>query len=230
MTHISTGQFEGPYDLLLSLVAEKKLEITEVALADVTEQFLLYLDKLEETNPEELADFLVVASKLLFLKSKSLLPLYGAVEEEDGPSLEDQLRLYRAFVAVSKKLGERWNELTHGSFRIEPPRKAEGFVPPENVSTTSLHDSMIALLRRTAPPKALPKTTIDTAVSLKKKLDDVRALLKQKKSFLFSDVITNAQNKTEQIVSFLALLELVKGRTISLSQDEAFGDIMIARV
>lgn len=229
MTHIKVGEFEGPYDLLLSLISENKLHISELALSEVTEQYLAYLDSLEEYNPADLADFLVVATKLLFLKSKHLLPQF-ATEEDDGPSLEEQLKLYKAFVEASKKINTLWLAQRHGSFRVEPPRKADGFVAPTNLDTDAMHQSMVQLVKRLAPPKALPQTYIDKAVSMKQKIDHVRSLLKKKKTLLFSEVIESSQNKTEVIVGFLALLELVKQRTIGLSQEEAFGDIVIRNI
>ncbi len=100
-------QFTGPLDLLLSLIDGQKLNISELSLSNVTEQFLNHLDKIENKKPEELADFLVIATRLLFIKSNRLLPQF-TLEEDEGPSLEDQLRVYRAFVEASKKLNKRW--------------------------------------------------------------------------------------------------------------------------
>lgn len=229
MTHIKTGNFEGPYDLLLSLIADNKLDVTELALSEVTEQYLAYLDSLEEYNPGELADFLVVATKLLLLKSKHLLPQFEP-EEEEGPSLEEQLKLYKKFVDASKKINALWLADAKGYFRIEPPRKSEGFVPPTNLNTGGMHAAMVQLVARLAPSKPLPKTHIDRAITMKQKIDQVRVLLKKRKTLFFSEVLESSTNKTEVIVGFLALLEMVKAKTIGLSQEEAFGDIRIERV
>lgn len=226
---IKIQDFEGPYDLLLSLIAEQKLSISELALSEVTEQYLGYLDTLEEYQPGELADFLVVATKLLLLKSKALLPQF-APEEDEGPSLEDQLRLYKQFVEASKDIQAAWLAPSRGVFRIEPPRKADGFVPPTNMDSTTMHHAMVQLVTRLAPPKALPQTKIDKAISMKQKIDHVRTMLKTRKQFLFSEVLESSHNKTEVIVGFLALLELVKVKAVGLHQDEAFGDIVIERV
>ncbi|MFA4830569.1 MAG: segregation/condensation protein A [Patescibacteria group bacterium] len=226
MKIIKLKQFEGPYDLLLSLIGEKKLDISEIAISEVTEQYLYYLDSLEKKNPEDLADFLVVAAKLLLLKSSRLLPQF-APEEEETESLEEQLKLYRAFVEASKKVNKLWLNSRCGVFRIELPRKVEIFVLPINLSLDSLRESMVQLLNRLKPPKALPYTQIDKAISLKEKVDYIRRLLKNKKSFLFGEVLKNSQNRTEVIVGFLALLELVKLKVVGLRQDEVFGDIII---
>jgi segregation and condensation protein A len=226
----TTKQFSGPLDLLLSLISEEKMSITEIAISEVTEQYVRYVDGLEEDqiSPEELADFLVVAAKLLLIKSRALLPLF-AVEEEDGPSLADQLRLYKAFVDASKWINSMWLDPNQGFFRLEPLRKSEGFVPPANATVETLHGSMLQLLLRLAPPKPLPKTTLDKGVSLKDKITNLKLLIAKHKSILFHHTVENMQNKTEMIVSFLALLELVKQEEVQFQQETHFGDILVSK-
>lgn len=226
MHEITLQQFSGPLDLLLSLVEGEELDITTVSLSGVTEQYLKYLDEHEEITTDELADFLTVAAKLLLLKSKLLLPKFLS-EEEDGPDLASQLRLYKAFVETSRKVQTLWLNDSRGVFRVEPVRKADGFVPPENVTVDSLHGRMVQLIKRLKPLKALPKTTIDRTVSLKEKIQHIRTLLGKEKKVLFHEVLMNSRNRTEVIVGFLALLELMKQRTALLHQDETFSDIVI---
>lgn len=227
---IQFKEFDGPLDLLLSLLDEKKMEISEVSISKVTEPFLQYLDSLEEVNPQELADFLVVAAKLLFLKSKTLLPEFGT-DEEDGMKLEDQLRLYRQFIEVSKQVNTLWMDEARNSYgRIDPPVLIEGFFPSDNLKVNNLHKAMTELVIRLAPPKALPKTYIDKSVSMKEKIDTIRNLLGSRKKLSFNDILSDAQSKTEVIVSFLALLELVKQRSIHIEQDKAFGDLQLRAI
>lgn len=230
LMEFTTKQFTGPLDLLLSLITDDKMSITEIAISEVTDQYVRYVEALEDdqVSPEELADFLVVAAKLLLLKSRALLPLFAA-EEEDGPSLADQLRLYKAFVEASRWMNKLWLEAKRGFFRIEPLRKAEGFVPPANATVETLHQSMLQLILRLAPPKPLPETTLDKGVSLKEKIANLKALIKKHQSILFHHTIENVRNKTEIIVSFLALLELVKQEEVRFSQEMHFGDIVIER-
>jgi segregation and condensation protein A len=222
-------KFSGPLDLLLGLLGEKKLSISELSLSKVTEQYLLYLDKLEKNKVEELADFLVVGSSLLLLKSKALLPQF-APDEDDGPSLEEQLRIYKNFIEASKKVNQLWLGYRISSFRIEPPRKSENFVSPTNLSSTALYQSMLQLVSRLKPLKPLPETMIDKAISMKEKLDQIRNYLKKRKQIGFYEIINNSRNKTDVIVSFLALLELVKQKTVFLEQEQGFGDIIISKV
>lgn len=224
-----SGTFEGPYDLLLSLIEEEKLSLSDVSLSTITEQYLSYLDTLEEENPEELADFLSVAARLLLLKSRLLLPQFGFEEEEKGESLEDQLRLYKQFVAVSRALEKTWLSPLRSMFRFEPPRKSPDFVPPMNVSSESLYQHMLTLIRRLTPPKPLPKTHMDRSVNIKEKIDAIRQLLNSSQTLSFSDIVASGGNKTDMIVSFLALLELLKLKSIHLEQEESFGDIVITK-
>lgn len=223
-------KFSGPLDLLLSLIHEEKLDITTVALAKVTEQYMAYLDTLTERRAEELADFLVIAARLLLLKSRMLLPQFTHPEEDEGPSLADQLRLYQQFAEAAKKLNRRWMKGERAVFRAEPPRKLEGFMPSVNVTLSTLHERMVQLVARLTPPKPLPETRMDKAISMKEKLDEIRRTLARAKSASFHDLLHDAKNRTEIIVSFLAILELVKQKLIAVRQEEGFGDIIVRRV
>lgn len=227
--HVATPQFTGPLDALLQLVEERKMPITEVSVSAVTEQYLQYLDTLEETDPNELADFLVVAAKLLLLKSKALLPQF-APEEDEGPNLVDQLRLYKMFVAASRQLEARWLAALRSYGRVEPVRVVVDPTPPANVTQSTLQASMLRLVQRLKPPKPLPRTTIDRAVSLKEKIAHLRQLLTEKGSVSFFGTVADKASRTDVIVGFLALLELVKQQAASVDQDELFGDIVIKRI
>ena len=222
-------QFTGPLDLLLNLVGEQKVNISDVSLSTVTEQYLQYLEKLEEREPEEMADFLLIAARLLLLKSKKLLPQLMP-EEDEGPSLEDQLRLYQAFVEASKKLNKRWLSGVRSDFRVEPPRRPSEFVPPKNLSQTLLQEFFLKLLQRIKPLPELPQARMDKAVSVRDKIETIRALLQKAESVSFRDLLGKASNRSEIIASFLALLELVKAESVTLKQKGSFSDIMVERI
>lgn len=222
-------QFTGPLDLLLNLVGEQKMDISEVSLSTVTEQYLKYLEKLEDKEPEEMADFLLIAARLLLLKSKKLLPQL-APEEDEGPSLEDQLRLYQAFVEASKKLNKRWLSGARADFRVEPPRRPKEFLPPKNLNQQLLREFFLKLLQRIKPLPELPQARMDKAVSVRDKIDIIRALLQKAESVSFRELLGKASNRSEIIASFLALLELVKAENIVLRQKSSFCDIMIEKI
>ena len=129
-TEIKLEKFQWPLDLLLQLIEQEKMAITEISLSEVTEQFLNYLDKLsapgvDSDHSDFLADFLVIAAKLVYLKSKHLLP-YLQPEEDEGPNLADQLKLYKQYLEASKKILAFWQAERLAYGRTEPPVKVEG--------------------------------------------------------------------------------------------------------
>ncbi len=229
MIDFKLQQFTGPLDLLLNLVGEQKMDISEVSLSTVTEQYLKYLEQIETKEPEEMADFLLIAARLLLLKSKKLLPMLQP-EEDEGPSLEDQLRLYQAFVEASKKLNKRWLSGARADFRVEPARCPKEFVPPKNLNQKLLQEFFLKLLQRIKPLPELPQARMDKAVSVRDKIETIRALLQKAESVSFRELLGKASNRSEIIASFLALLELVKAENIVLRQKKTFEDILIEKL
>lgn len=227
-TTFELHNFTGPLDVLLSLIEDKKKDISEVAISEVTDQFLQYLDTLEERDAGEVADFLVVAARLLYLKSKALLPSL-LPDEDGGPSLADQLRLYQRFVVASRELNTRWLSGKFSAYHVSAPEIVIPEGLPTNVSLSSLQESMDRLVKRLRPPKPLPETRIDRAVSLKEKIDRIRELLAKGKGFSLFGTVADKANRTDLIVSFLALLELVKQNFLQINQEEQFGDIFISK-
>lgn len=227
---LTLNEFSGPLDVLLALLDQKKMHITEIALSAVTEQYIEYLDTLSGEREQEIADFLVVATKLLLLKSRSLLPQLFPEEEREGPSLEEQLRLYRRFAEASRELNRRWEGEQCAIFRKEPPRRLETVALPAGLTLERVHESMVQLLDRIRPPKPLPKTHIDRSVSIKEKIREIQAVLKNTKSARFFGLIRDKKNRTEVIAGFLALLELAKRKEVDIKQGAAFSDIVIHHI
>jgi segregation and condensation protein A len=210
----------------LKLIEEQSLPITEISLSQVTEQYINYLHNLEEYYSEELANFLVIASRLVYLKSKTLLP-YLYPEEEEGPSLADQLKLYKQYIEASKEVNRLWNEHTVSYGRIEPPRKYEAFNVPTNAGIDQLYQTMVKVLKRLKPLNPLPQMSIDRSVSVKQKIEAIYQALKNFKRVSFNQIVLNAENKTEVIVSFLAILELVKQERVTIQQPLSFEELTL---
>ncbi len=229
MNEVKLEKFTGPLDLLLSLIEDEKLNITEISLSQVTEQFFAYLNELEEKEPESLADFLVIATRLVYLKSKNLLP-YLMPEEDDGPNLADQLRLYKMFVEASTKINKMWlaDNLAYG--RFEAPLRPTEFIPPQNAGLENLKNSYLNLLKRLKPIDPLPQVKIDRSISVKHQIESIYNLLKSGKKVSFSQIIKDAGSRTEVIVNFLALLELIKAERIFITQNNSFEDIEINKI
>lgn len=226
MNTYTLPQFEGPLDLLLQLIEDEKMPLTDIALASVTEQFMARLKQMPEEHSVELADFLVVATKLLFLKSRLLLP-YLYPEEAEGPTLADQLKLYKEYVLASKEVAKLWERSWMAYGRIEPPIKVEGFFVPTNATLAHLERSMQQILKRLRPLKALPQVAIDRTISLREKVESIYRALQSVSKINLSSMLKEAQNRTEVIVTFLAILELAKQQRIVLKQDVCFEDMEV---
>lgn len=229
MNTITLEKFQGPLDLLLQLIEQEKLNITEIAIARVTEQYFAYLSGLGETRSDELADFLVIATRLVYLKSKELLP-YLYPEEDEGPSLADQLKLYKRYADASKTLEKLWNNSALAYGRVEPPAKPVGFVLPRNALAENLRSSFLLLLQHLKPMAPLPQVSIDRSVSVRQKIESIYNVLQRLKQISFKNLLAETKNRTEVIVSFLAVLELVKAEKIAIKQTSAFEEMMLKKV
>ncbi len=224
---VQLEKFQGPLDVLLQLIEEQKLPITEVALATVTQQFLEHLRSLTDVNPDLLADFLTVASKLLVIKSKSLLPsIEEELEDEDATDLTAQLFVYKQFKEIARYLKtlEARNRTLY--FREGPIEHPVSFFPDPNVSTRRLELAMQSLAKSLEEITALPKSVVKEVVSIAEKIRELQTFLAQKLEMRLSESIAN-KSRTEVIVTFLAMLELIKQRILSVEQESLFADITI---
>jgi segregation and condensation protein A len=231
MKNIKTKHFEGPLDLLLSLIEQRQLDITTIALADVTEQFLQYIKQLTNIDPTTLADYLAIAAKLLVIKSKAILPsLELENEEEDaGVDLEGKLLLYKQFKEVAKFLKQQDNKRRQSWGRILTFEEKINFFPDPAVSAETLHKSILKILSSLKELDNLPKAKIKEAISIQEKIDHLQGQLSSQIETKLSDLIKHAKNKDEIIVTFLALLELIKQRLFSAEQETLFAEVVIKK-
>ncbi len=227
---IKLEKFEGPLDLLLQLIEAEELPITEVSLANVTEQYVNHLRSIEEKNPEELADFLLIAAKLLLIKSRILLPALDLGVDEDGMSLEEQLKLYREYAAASREVGKMIGKHRFAWGRERSPIQQGVFTPPPNLTMEKLASVFWDVIRALEPVLELPKAAMERTVSIKEKIDELKSLVLNRVELSFATMVRGAKNKTEVIVSFLALLELIKQKIVLVSQGDLFEDIHVTRV
>ncbi len=228
-TEIKLEKFQGPLDLLLRLIEQEKLNISEVSLSQITEQYLAYLEKLSSGRSEELADFLLIATRLVYMKSRGLLPQL-LPEEDEGPGLAEQLKLYKQYIEASRKINILWNagRLAYG--RAEPPVKPSGFVMPANAYPTDLRAAIGELIKRLRPLHPLAEVVIDATMSVKEKIKHLREMLKQYRQFSFAQLAGTAKNRSELIANFLALLELVKEEAARVRQGRAYGEMMVEKI
>ena len=224
-------QFEGPLDLLLSLIEEQKLDITQVALAHVTEQFLRYIRALEIVDPTTLSDYLSIAAKLLVIKSRAILPtLEVEPEEEDSAvDLETKLILYKQFKEVAKALKNFDNKQEQSFTRTLVFSERVSFFPDTTITTESLYKTILHIVNDLQELDNLPKAKIKEAISMQEKIDHLQILLSSQIETKLSSLISKAKNKSEVVVTFLALLELIKQRILIVDQEALFTDITIKK-
>ncbi|MFA6537548.1 MAG: ScpA family protein [Patescibacteria group bacterium] len=229
MFEIKTEKFNGPLDLLLQLIEKEKLEITEISLSQVTEEYLASIESLGNRDAEEMADFLVVAARLLLLKSRAILPVLD--DEEVVDDLAKQLKMYKEFIEASKKIAMLLAKNQPCFARQKSVINAEiKFSPGEGLTLEKLKQSFISVLRKLGPLIKIPEQIIARTVSLEQRVLELKDILKKAKKFGFREMMKNAKSKTEVIVNFLAILELLKRRELKVSQENVFDDIVIERI
>lgn len=235
------GNFEGPLGLLLSLIEEKKLFINDVSLAEVTQDYLLYIKNLNQVATEKrIADmsyFIVVASTLILIKSKSLLPNLELTEDEEEKivDLEKRLKLYQiiknASIDIKKDFGlniiftapERdWNEPV--------------FSPDQSINQENIYSSISKIIENLPQEKqSLPEVEVKKIININQVIEKLIERIEGAINLSFRDfskshgALNKPEAKMHVIVSFLAMLELARGGIIEVIQDTNFGDIEMVK-
>lgn len=225
--HLPT--FEGPLDILLRLIERHQLAITEVSLVAVTDQFLAYVDSLQEVPPEVLADFATVAARLLVLKSRSLLPAPSATPEPDeAEDLTTQLAAYQ----VVKNAADHLRQREHAGWRAfaRDVPLVDNTPIQEQVAPVPLPALLRAFRRclargRPEPVTYAQKPIITLAMMIQRLMSRIGA-----GRIRFSSILGNTPTRAEYVVGFIAILSLIHRRVIDASQPSLFGEIEIERI
>jgi segregation and condensation protein A len=232
MIDFKTDKFQGPLGLLLQLIEKEELDITEVSLAKIADQYIDYIKKVGQIDPEATADFLVVASKLLYIKSKALLPYLYPEEDEEVEELEQQLRMYKEFLEAMKVI-EAMIGKKKFSFAREFNRKVllnniNFFSPPKKILKEDLAKTFQDLISVVRPrEEKMEEEKLERKINIEDKILSIQQIVLEKIKISFSKMMEKAESKTEIIVSFLAILELIKQKNIFADQDDLFGEITI---
>lgn len=224
------NDFEGPLELLLTLITNSKLNINEISLAEITDEYLEYIDNNENLSIDEIADFLVIAAKLLYIKSKLILPeAMSFVDDEDSADLEKQLKIYKEYYEARKIIKKIINQENFTYSRTSPLIKIKAkFRPPQKIKADDLKISFEKLINSVKPINEKPdEKTIDKTINIREKINHIKNLISNCTNLDFSELIQNKENKTEIIVCFLAMLELIKQKTINVNQNSMFKKITI---
>lgn len=234
---VSVGTFEGPFDLLLGLITKRELDVTEVALSQVTDEFLTYLRELDTENSlDEASEFLLVAATLLDLKIAGLLPQGELVDAEDVALLEARdllfarLLQYRAFKEASVWFAARLDEERARHPRTVRLEEKYRQSTPELAWTLSL-DDFAALALLTLTPREIPVVDFDhlhaPLVSIREQAAVVVALLRRGEPLSFRQIVAGAEMKGIVVARFLAVLELYRHAAISFEQIEPLGELTL---
>lgn len=224
--------FEGPMDLLLHLITKHKLNIYDIPISQLVEQYLDYVDKMKDENLEVASEFLEMAARLVYIKTVSLLPVY-----EEAEKLRRELSGELIEYAECKHVALALSEKTEGFDFIS--RSPTAF--PTDMSYNRIHDSLELLnaymrvvgkrLRKIPPPLDSFKTIVaKKIVSVSTKIKSIISLLVSEKTTKFSDIIMTSESRSDMVAAFLAILELAKTNHIKLSGDSDNLQIELVKV
>lgn len=214
---LKQAAFEGPFDLLLQLIEDEELEITQVSLAEVTDQYLGHVKELSRENLPEISDYLVIAARLVLIKSRALLPTEIA-EDEEPDDLAAQLAEYKRFKQAAAAFGERIDSglRSYGKApdKLPPP---EGMVA-DGVDLEGLHRAFVEILDRLPEPVSIPEETLEDQLTIEECIDRVRTAI-QAGPVRFHSLFSDLKSRVQMIVTFLAVLELIKQSTLRVKPD-----------
>lgn len=222
--------FEGPLDLLLHLIEKNELDITTLSLARVTDDFLRTIDALRQQDPDTIADFLVVAAKLVLIKSTSLLPVERVVTdpERTGEELARALEVYRHFKQVAQGLGEREAQNLRSYARAEVSHSLTKRLDPGGLTLNDLFKSLKRILQEKAlEPESVDEVVRPLRITVRQRLTELTRALRHGKSLPFTQLLSDAPDRQEVIVTFLALLEVLRLGWARVVQTELWGEILL---
>ncbi len=233
---IKTEEFEGPLDLLGHLIDKNKMDIHKINLSDITDQYILYINELEDSNLEIKSEFILMASTLLLLKSKKLLPKQEN-EEEDVTEEELIRRIieYKKFKEISKKLKEEYLIFSKRTYKTQeqiifPKQKLEKDYDREiipNMYKNILEKSSVRLNKNA---KNIEKIALVEHYTVSGKVKEMIKILLKEKRFIFNRVFSiTEKDKKEVVTAFSGLLELSRRNKVQTSQDILFGDIKVEK-
>ena len=225
---VSTPVYEGPLDLLLQLIERAELDITKLALAQVTDQYLAHLRSLQEQAAEDVSAFLVIAAKLLQIKSEALLPRPPAREvgeEDPGEALARQLLAYKRYKEIAKILHERESQGLKTYLRLAPPPKVQGVLDLSDFTVSDLTAAVRAVFAKADERPQLRTVVAAPRITIRDRIRHIVQTIRTGQRTSFRKLLGQKRTRLEVVVTFLAMLELVKRRYLHAQQTTIFGDI-----
>lgn len=229
---VDTPVYQGPLDLLLQLIERAELDITKLALAQVTDQFLAYMRTLQELRAERVSEFLVVAARLMQIKSEALLPRPVArlpEEEDPGEALVQQLLLYKRFKEMATLLTHRQEDALRSYLRMAPPPKVEGRLDLSGLTAADIHKAAVRIFTKADARAPLRTVVAAPVVTIREKIKAIAEVLRQKTVTTFRELVSGTPGRLHVVVTFLAMLELVRRYRIAAKQEALFQEIELRR-
>lgn len=225
--HIRTEAYEGPFELVLELIDKRKLSISELSLSQVTDDYIQHVRTQAKFPMEDAAQFIGVAATLLLIKSKSLIPDLELSEEEesDVDDLKRRLTEYEKVRDMMRELSRIFGRNVMVSAGERAPQPV--FAPSKDLTLTNITESLASALAALEKEEKLPEARVRTMITIEEMMERLVERVQNKLTMSFAEFAGDAKERVEVIVSFLALLELVKQGAVDAAQHDTFADIRI---
>ncbi len=233
---IKLDNFEGPLDLLCTLIEKNKMSIYDIKLDEITDQYIEYINKMEEMNLEVTSEFLIMASTLLYLKSKNLLP--NKQEDEEDITEEELIRRiieYKKYKDITEKLRKNYDIYSNRMYKFQeeiPLPKQTLEIEYDNTIIPKIYENIIKTNEEKINQNAknIEKIAITETCTIASKLKEMFRELIRHKHFVFNKLFSiSKHNKNEVVTAFSGLLELSRRNKVVTSQEELFGDIEVEK-
>ncbi len=232
--------FEGPLDLLLSLIESKKLFINEISLSSIAEEYTSYVTEMKERQSKdfyELTGYLVILATLLLIKSRSLLPNFDITKEDKVTidDLEERLKVYKIYKDIAKQIAERFD--TDIIFLKKEQKREVRFIPDTHITTAYLYECIQDVMKKAPQIETVennPEIKVRTTITLEQVMDRIHKQVESLSSFSFNEFtgskkIFTKEEKVFTLISFLAILELIRTGILVADQESAFGDMNVTK-
>lgn len=228
--NVTTDRYSGPLDLLIELIEKRKFLVNDISIASVADDYMHYVAQFEKSPLRDMAEFIVLASTLLLLKSKSLLPILELTEaeEESIDTLEKRLKLYQIYRNAGKTLTDIFGKKCQYERRFVPDKNPL-FITDSYTTVITLHQALIDVVANLPKKVEKPRVHVKTVVSLETMIIRLKERIERQLTFTFSEFTGNSAERITIVVGFLAILEMVKQGGIMVTQSERFHDIEIER-
>jgi segregation and condensation protein A len=230
---IDTPVYQGPLDLLLELIETAELDITTLSLAKVTDQYLKRLESLQDLPPDEISAFLVIAAKLIQIKSEALLPRQNGVIDDEvdiGNELARQLIAYKRYKEIAELLAERKSLGYQSYIRLSSPTvEIKDNLDLEGFGIKELYSLAATLFQKDIDRKSISTVVERPQITIEDKISQIADRFEKSQSFTFRELLGEKYSRMDVVISFLAVLELIKGLFIRVKQEGIFDEIMIVK-